>query len=137
MLDPEVGYRLIGREKGSFDVLGGARIWTVEANINVTSGRLPGFEASQRKTWAAPVVGVRGSYDFTPKFFGSTRFDIGGAGIGADLTAQFYSGVGYRIVPKIALVGGYRFMHVDYDDHSGFLFNTRMNGIILGAKFSF
>ena len=137
ILDPEVGYRLIDRGKSSFDVLGGARIWSVENNINVTSGRLPGFDVSMRKTWAAPVVGVRGSYDVSPKFFLSTRFDIGGAGIGADLTTQFYGGGGYRIVPNIALVGGYRFMQVDYDDHSGFLFDTRMNGIVLGAKFSF
>jgi hypothetical protein len=36
-----------------------------------------------------------------------------------------------------ALAGGYRLLQVDYDDHNGFLFDTRMNGLVLGAKLSF
>jgi hypothetical protein len=89
-----------------------------------------------RKTWASPVIGVRGNYDLTSKFFISSRFEIGGAGIGADLATKFYGGVGYRLGSKSALIGGYRYLQVDYDDHKGFLFDTRLNGIVLGAKFS-
>ena len=135
--DPEVGYRLVEGRKSTFDVLGGVSIWSVETNINVTTGRLPGFDVSMRKTWASPVVGVRGNYDLTSKFFVSGRFEIGGAGIGADLATKFYGGVGYRLSRSTALAGGYRLLQVDYDDHNGFLFDTRMNGLVLGAKLSF
>ncbi len=137
IFDPEVGYRVYESKAGSFDVLGGVRIWSVENNINLTTGLLPGFDVSQRKSWAAPVVGFHGLLNLSPKFFLSTKFDIGGAGIGADLTTQFYGGGGYRITPKIALIGGYRYLQVDYDDSEGFLFDTKMNGLVIGARFNF
>jgi hypothetical protein len=98
---------------------------------------LAGFDVSQRKTFAAPVVGVRGLLNLSSRFYVSGKFDIGGAGIGADLTTQVFGGVGYRIFRPMALVGGYRYLQVDYDDSKGFLFDTRMNGFVIGAKFSF
>jgi hypothetical protein len=104
--------------------------------LNVTTGALPGFDVSQRKTWAAPVVGVRGVANITQKFFLAGKFDIGGAGIGADLTTQLYGAAGYSFTKHFALLGGYRWLQVDYDDDEGFLFDTQMNGIMIGAKFS-
>ena len=136
MLDPEVGYRFVDNERGSLDVLGGVRIWSVETNLNVTTGVLPGFDVSQRKTWAAPVVGLRGTVNLTSKFFLTGKFDIGGAGIGADLTTQLFGAAGYRVHKNVALLGGYRWLQVDYDDEEGFLFDTKMQGFMFGAKFS-
>lgn len=136
IFDPEIGYRLVDSEKGSLDVLGGVRIWSVETNINVTTGVLPGFDVSQRKSWAAPVVGLHGVVNVTPRFFLAGKFDIGGAGIGADLTTQLYGAAGYRITKHIALIGGYRWLQVDYDDDEGFIFDTQMSGLMFGVKFS-
>jgi hypothetical protein len=134
--DPEAGYRVYQSDRGSVDVLGGARLMSVETNINFREGILPASDVSERKTWATPVVGVRGTLNVLPKVFLATKFDIGG-GLGADFTTQFYGGAGYRITPKIALVGGYRFLKTDYDSEAGFLFDTDMNGILVGAKFTF
>jgi len=136
IIDPEAGYRFVNSEKGSVDVLGGVRVWSVEASLNATAGIAPGFDVSQRKTWAAPVIGVRGVANITPKFFLAGKFDIGGAGIGADLTTQLYGAAGYRFTDHFALLGGYRWLQVDYDDESGFLFDTQMSGIMIGMKFS-
>jgi len=136
IFDPEFGYRLIDSKKGSLDVLGGVRVWSVETNLNVSTGVRPGFDVSQRKTWAAPVVGLHGVVNVTPKFFLAGKFDIGGAGIGADLTTQLYGAAGYRITKHVALIGGYRWLQVDYDDENGFLFDTQMSGLMFGAKFS-
>ena len=138
IFDPEFGYRLVDSEKGhSLDVLAGVRIWSVENNINVTTGILPGFDTSARKTWAAPVVGLKGNVNLSRRFFLGGKFDIGGAGIGADLTTQLFGGAGFRITKNIALVGGYRWLQVDYDDDEGFIFDTQMSGLLFGAKFSF
>ena len=134
--DPEVGYRLYEGDGGNFDVLGGVRIMSVETNINFRAGILPATDASERKTWATPVIGAHGTVNLSPKFYLATKFDVGG-GIGADFTGQFYGGLGYRITPKIALVGGYRYLKTDYDSEAGFLFDTSMNGIVIGAKFAF
>jgi len=38
IFDPEFGYRLIDSKKGSLDVLGGVRVWSVETNLNVSTG---------------------------------------------------------------------------------------------------
>jgi len=35
------------------------------------------------------------------------------------------------------LIGGYRYLKNDYSDDNGFVFDTGMNGILMGAKFSF
>lgn len=137
IFDPEVGYRVAESRAGSFDVLGGVRIWSVENNLNFRTGTLPGFDVSQRKTFAAPVIGVHGLLNLSSKFYLSSKFDIGGFGAGPDLTTQFYGGAGYRIKPNIALIGGYRYLMVDYDDSEGFLYDTTMNGFVFGAKFSF
>jgi hypothetical protein len=137
MIDPEIGYRLVDSDKYALDVLGGVRIWSVETNLNVTTGILPGFDVSQRKTWAAPVVGLHGVASVTPKFFLAGKFDIGGVGIGADLTTQLYGAAGYRITNNVALIAGYRWLQVDYDDDEGFIFDTQMQGLMFGLKFSF
>jgi hypothetical protein len=137
IFDPEAGYRLIDHGKGTVDVLAGVRIWSVNASLTTTPGRLAGFDVSQRKTFAAPVVGVRGIYNLPHKFYLFGKFDIGGAGIGADITTQLYGGVGYRITNHVALLGGYRWLQVKYDDSQGFVFDTHMSGLMFGAKFSF
>jgi len=133
MWDPEAGYRLVDKEGGSLDVLGGMRLMSVAAALNTTSGILPGFSVDQRKTWATPVGGVRGMVNLSPKVFASAKWDIGG-GWGADFTTQVYAGLGYKINNKFALVGGYRYLRMEYDDNSGFLFDTSMNGFVVGAK---
>lgn len=137
ILDPEVGYRMITSKRGFLDTLGGVRIWSVETNLNVTTGVRPGFDVSQRKTWGAPVVGLRGNYNVTRKFFLAGKFDIGGAGIGADLTTQLYGAAGFKLTKKFALIGGYRWLQVRYDDSKGFLFDTRMSGLMLGGRITF
>jgi hypothetical protein len=136
VLDPEVGYRFVNSKKGSLDVLAGVRIWSVGASLTTTTGNVPGFDVSQRKSWAAPVVGVRGVANITQRFFLAGKFDIGGAGIGADLTTQLYGGAGYSFTKHVAVVGGYRWLQVDYDDEEGFLFDTQMSGALIGLKFS-
>jgi len=136
IIDPELGYRFVNSEKGSVDVLGGVRVWSVEASLNATTGVLPGFDVSQRKTWAAPVIGIRGTANITRRFFLSGKFDIGGAGIGADLTTQLVGAAGYKFTKHFALLGGYRWLQVDYDDEAGFLFDTQMSGLMIGMKFS-
>jgi hypothetical protein len=136
IIDPEAGYRVIKTKAASLDILGGARIWSLEANLDTTSGRLEGFEVSQRKTWAAPVIGTRGRIDITSKWLLEGKFDIGG-GWGADLTTQVYAGGGYRFTHHIAAIAGYRYLQVKYDDNEGFLFDTKMNGIVIGVRFSF
>ena len=133
---PEIGYRLVDSPKGSFDVRGGFRLMSIKNELTTTTGILQGFNVSGRKTWATPIAGVFGNYNVTEKFFLSGRFDIGG-GWGADFTSQVYLGGGIKLKRNIALITGWRYLTTDYDDHTGFIFDTTMKGFVVGMKFQF
>lgn len=131
---PEVGYRLVDHERGTFDIRGGFRLMSIKNELTTTTGILQGFNVSGRKTWATPIVGVFGNFNVTEKFFLSGRFDIGG-GWGADFTSQVYLGGGFKLRPNIALITGWRYLTTDYKDNDGFVFDTTMKGMIVGMKF--
>jgi len=59
---------------------------------------------------------------------------VGGFGAESDFTGQAFGGAGFQVKPRIALIGGYRYLRVDYVNE-GFIFRTSMSGIMLGAKF--
>src|SRR5213075_394417 len=61
VFDPEAGYRLYEGKGGSFDVLGGLRVMSVENNLDLRAGILPAVDVSERRTWATPVIGGHGT----------------------------------------------------------------------------
>ena len=58
------------------------------------------------------------------------KADIGGGG--SKFSYQLFGGFGFRVLPKFALVGGYRSLSVNYDKDN-FLFDTTLSGPVLGA----
>ena len=136
IIDPEVGYRVVRRERGAIDLLAGVRIWHVKPHLTFQPRILPLVDVEESKNWADPVVGVRGIANVSPRVFVTGKFDVGGFGVGSDFTGQAFGGAGFQLKPRIALVGGYRYLRADYVNE-GFVFKTTMNGIVLGAKFKF
>jgi hypothetical protein len=135
IIDPEVGYRVVKRERGTIDLLAGVRIWHVKPHLTFQPRILPLVDVEESKNWADPVVGVRGIAKLSPRVFVTGKFDVGGFGISSDFTGQAFGGAGFQINPRIALIGGYRYLRVDYVNDDGFVFRTAMSGIMLGAKF--
>jgi opacity protein-like surface antigen len=45
-----------------------------------------------------------------------------------------FGGVGFQLKPRVALIGGYRYLRVDYVKDN-FIYRTSLSGITLGAKF--
>ena len=133
---PEVGYRIYDDpDKGSFvQVLGGTRIWHISTDINFGAGVLPVVEIKSSRSWVDGVVGLRGKAALSQKFFFMGRFDVGGGG--SKFTYQVFSGLGYNVNKKIALVGGYRALDVNYDKNN-FLYDTNQRGLIMGIGFKF
>jgi hypothetical protein len=134
IIDPEVGYRVVRREKGSIDLLAGVRIWHVKPHLTFQPRILPLVDVEESKNWADPVVGVRAITNLSPRVFVTGKFDVGGFGVGSDFTGQAFGGAGFQLKPRIAVIGGYRYLRTDYVNE-GFVFRTTMNGIVLGAKF--
>jgi len=135
IIDPEIGYRVANLERGSIDLLGGVRIWHVKPHLTFQPRILPLVDVEGSKTWADPVVGARGIAKLSPRVFLTGKFDVGGFGVGSDFTGQAFGGAGFQLKPRIAVIGGYRYLRADYVSDEGFIFKTAMSGIMLGAKF--
>jgi len=114
----------------AFDVLGGARYWNQELDLSlaidaaVDLGNLglkrSGSRAVARSgalEWVDPFVGLRVRHQLAPgkelQFLG----DVGGFGVGSDLTWQLFGGYSFDFaVWQTTLHGlvGYRALAVDY-----------------------
>jgi hypothetical protein len=134
IIEPAVAYRVLRAERGWIDLVGGVRFWRVKPHLTFQPRILPLVDIEESKSWADPTIGARGTASLSPRVFVVGRFDIGGFGVSSDFTGQAFGGVGFQIKPRVALVGGYRYLRVDYSNE-GFIFRTALSGIILGAKF--
>lgn len=91
---------------------------------------------SRTDDWFDPYVGFRARYNLCEKFYLTAKADIGGFGVGSDLTWQASAALGCQLTPRIFSEVGYRYLAVDYD-RDGFIFNARTQGaeLTLGITF--
>jgi hypothetical protein len=77
------GFYRITRADHAFDGLGGFRYSSMDIDLDLP-GSLP--DVDQRKDWIDPYVGMRWQWRMAEKWGLRMRGDIGGFGIGSDLT---------------------------------------------------
>ena len=106
----------------------------ISTDLNFGAGVLPAVEIKSSRSWVDGVVGLRGKAALSEKFFFMGRFDVGGGG--SKFTYQLFGGLGYNLNKKIALVGGYRALNVNYD-RDNFLYDMSQRGPIMGIGFRF
>jgi hypothetical protein len=129
-----VGYSLLQDSSGRLDVVGGARVWSVDTEISLSGGILGGVSRSDGATWVDAMAGLRGNYSITPNVY-LTAWGLVGAGE-ADIDWDVAGAIGYRFNDRIAAVAGYRALGVDYRD-DGFVFDVVQQGPILGLVVRF
>ncbi len=96
--------------------------------------------AGGSKTWMDPVIITRFSAAIKEKWLLQFRGDIGGFGIGSELTWQLQAYAGYRFGRVFQLTAGYRYLSVDYDkgvDAERFVFNLASFGPVVRFGFNF
>jgi len=133
MLSGYVGYRLpIGTPSLDVRVLGGVRGQRITADIK-HFGILPFFDrsGSATKEWIDPVIGLSAQYAIDKNWFVNVIADVGGFGVGSELTSQGLLTVGYKWTETISTSIGYRALYTDYKK-DGFTYNTTMHGVFLG-----
>ena len=136
-----VGYRVYD-EKAKVDLTGGIRYTIVENDLDLaldTSGPLfPGgeYNLSGKESWADPIFGVRLIAPFTEKwsFFGYG--DIGGFGVGSDITYQAIAGIRWQFSKVVSAKLAYRYLYQDYKD-DGYVWDMSYQGPLIGIGFSF
>jgi hypothetical protein len=93
-------------------------------------------QVSRTDDWFDPYVGLRARYNFNEKFYFLAKADIGGFGVGSDLTWQASGSFGWEINRRVFVEAGYRCLYVDYQGN-GFTYNTYTKGaeITFGVRF--
>jgi len=136
IFDPEAGYRILDdSEAGAFlDVLGGIRYWHLRSDLTFHRAILPDITNTRSRQWVDGVVGLRGRAHITPRVFLTGKGDLGGGG--SNFTYQLFGGGGVTFGTRYALIGGYRYLHVDYDKDD-FLFDMALHGPIIGIGIKF
>ncbi len=79
---------------------------------------------------------MRLHFFLTDKLSFQTQADIGGFGVGSDLTWSALATVNYIVTDKFSVSRGYKVLDFDYD-HDGHLFDARLSGPVLELTYRF
>ncbi len=122
----------------------GGRLNYLETGIDVWRKVIPsGTEevtGVKSKTWFDPVVIARLTTDINDKWLFQFRGDIGGFGVGSDLTWQLHATAGYRFSKLFQMSLGYRILSTDYktgEEPTEFLFDVNEFGPEIRFGFNF
>jgi hypothetical protein len=93
-------------------------------------------EIEDSENWIDPIIGYRTRYDFESGIFLTHFAQVGGFGVGSDLTWDAFGGIGYQFNESVSAIAGYRHLEVDYE-HAGFVFDVEMSGPVIGMTIHF
>jgi hypothetical protein len=91
---------------------------------------------SRTDDWWDPYIGLRGRFNLTDRLYFTAKGDVGGFGVGSDLTWQVEGALGFQVTKNISAEAGYRALGIDYD-HGGLTYDTITHGaqVTLGLTF--
>jgi hypothetical protein len=130
------GYRVLDKGPVVMDLLAGARLNGNKQKLDY-SGILVSESASVSKWWIDPIVATRMMVPLGGKMSMSLYGDIGGFGMGSDLTWQALGTVNYQISRKMNAGIGWRYFKINYDDNDGFLYNVAQSGPFIALRTDF
>jgi hypothetical protein len=122
-----------------FTVLAGARWVDMGASLKHTGGFNPG-DADAHRSWIDPFVGAHAFVPISKKWWIGLRGDVGGFGVGSELTWQAWANLGFRASHLVSIVLGYHALDMDYEDGSGVQYvnlDLMISGPQLGVAFTF
>ena len=139
MYQLSAAYRLDG--KVATDLIVAGRYTQLDADLNLvttTGGLLPGGtrSLSASQSWWDPVIGVRVILPFAQRWSAMLYGDIGGFGVGSDLTYQGIAGVNWQFSEHFSAKVGYRYLYQDYENN-GFVWKMAAYGPYIGVGIRF
>ncbi|HXC99278.1 MAG TPA: hypothetical protein VN048_08045 [Verrucomicrobiae bacterium] len=99
-----------------FDAYAGARYNSIQLTM---TGPL-GVNPSGTEAWWDPVIGSRIRLPVAGKLSFNVSGDIGGFGVGSELTWQAFPFFSFQFTKMASMQLGYRFLYTDYSTGSGF-----------------
>jgi hypothetical protein len=115
-----------------------------EAGFRVTYMRTElevrgGWTVDQSESWVDPLIGSRIGLDLSDRWRIAGEANVGGFGVGSDLTWNVQAFVGYRTTvfgQDTTFALGYRALYQDYH-HKDFEWDVTMHGPVLGTALDF
>lgn len=127
------GRRFDGGAGTTVDVLGGLRAWSVEGLVSVP---LAGISIAPEKSFVDPIVALRVNTRLAPRWMLLGYLDLGGFGVGSEVTWQAAVTANYEATENLYLSAGWRHLYLDYED-GGTAFEGSMSGPLVGATWRF
>lgn len=130
------GYRVQESATHAFDLYGGLRLWRVRSSASASLAGQTVVAAEDRFWWLDPVLAARYRQALGERGELLGYGDVGGFGLGSDLSWQLLVLYNHRVHARWTLSGGYRVLSTDYDD-DGHLHDVRIAGPLLGLTWHF
>jgi len=129
------GYRVVENGPMFVDVFAGGRITSIKVDVDINLP-LQTIERDSKKTQFGPVIASRVRFPLGDKWGAAVYGDLGGFGVGADLSWQLLGTVQYDISDRWRLAAGWRHFYAkqskdDFDVH------FKLDGPILGVTYRF
>lgn len=125
-----------GPESLALEAYAGGRLVDLRLELN---GRHSLNDTDKSETWVDPIIGLEGQGLLTERWELFAGADIGGFGVGSDLTWQWLAGAGYRFDlfgNETFLRAGWRMLDIDYRN-GGFKWNVTYSGPLVGLTMRF
>lgn len=129
------GLYRITRNDHNFDAVFGFRGYMLDPGVTLSNGPKV---VDKSQEWIDPFLGGRWLWNFAEKWSVIARGDIGGFGLGSDLSWQLAGLVEWQPFKYASFLAGYRALDVKYETGSGndyFKFDATIHGPILGINF--
>ena len=110
------------------DVIGGLRYNSVKWDVEST---VQALNFKETKDWLDPYIGVRVQHPLGDRLTVEGYADVGGFGVGSDLSWQASAGINYSFTPSMTGKFGYRHVDNDYSE-DGFTYDMASSGIYAG-----
>lgn len=125
----------------------GGLVNSVKAGFDINREELIGqdkeivnYKRSGTETWFDPMIVARIKSPLEKTFIYQFRGEIGGFGIGSDLSWNIQAYLGYRFSNLFEMSGGYRYISLDYETGSGqdrFKYDVDTSGPVVRFGFNF
>lgn len=138
MLSSALAYRWIDSPIVS-DGFVGMRYNRLEASLDLDAsvfGATASRDHAESVDWVEPFLGLRARAPLTGELALVVSADVGGFGLGSDLTTQASLGLSWTLTERFAAELGLRYMKIDYDK-GDLVYDMENEGPYLGLSYHF
>lgn len=100
------------------------------------SDRIPDSPVAASKAWVDPFVGFRGRCQLWEDWYLTARGDVGGFGVGSELTWNVFGALGVDLTERASMEIGYRYLDIDYQS-GNFSMVAALKGPYVGMRIEF